>query len=453
MVVAGAAGGRDLAVPREDALRRDHARRHREQGDGVAARHRHPPAVHRRLRAGRLPRRHRRRAHRADPRPLARHGRRTCSASPSSWSRSAAWATCWARSRRACSSAWRRRVVAAYWTEASTAVIYRGDGGGAARPPAGTVRHPMKKPSSFSILVSICLLPLVVRPAIASEIWIFAIFGLGANLLLGYTGLLSFGQSTFFGSAAYVAGWLLKYYGINVFLALGVGDRRGRALGAGGGLPLRAALGPLLHHAHLRAEPALLLHRLPVDQRHRRRGRHAGHPAARCSSASISRIRWSTTLSSRSCSCSALCLMKRIVESPLGKILQAIRENEVRAEAVGYNVPRFKLLAFVIGGAFSGPRGRALRDALRHRAAGGDQLRVLGQRGVRHADRRLGLALRADHRLVRVHLAVGVGERAVGALAAAARRGVRDRGAVPPRRRGGGLDAGSWSWRSSKQRA
>ena len=73
------------------------------------------------------------------------------------------------------------------------------------------------------ILVSICVLPFIVRPAIATEIWIFAIFGLGLNLLLGYTGLLSFGQSTFFGSAAYVAGWLLKHYGINVFIALGIG--------------------------------------------------------------------------------------------------------------------------------------------------------------------------------------------------------------------------------------
>ena len=53
----------------------------------------------------------------------------------------------------------------------------------------------------------------------------------------------------------------------------------------------------------------------------------------------------------------ALWLMKRIVESPLGRILQAIRENEVRAEAVGYHAPRFKLLAFVIGGAFSGLAG------------------------------------------------------------------------------------------------
>ena len=87
--------------------------------------------------------------------------------------------------------------------------------------------------TTLTILLSIILLPFVVRHAIASEIWIFAIFGLGLNLLLGYTGLLSFGQSTFFGSAAYVAGWLLKHYAINVFLALGVGI----AVGAVSALP------------------------------------------------------------------------------------------------------------------------------------------------------------------------------------------------------------------------
>src|SRR5262249_59666277 len=53
----------------------------------------------------------------------------------------------------------------------------------------------------------------------------------------------------------------------------------------------------------------------------------------------------------------ALWVMKRIVESPLGKILQAIRENELRAEALGYDVPRMKLAAFVVGGAFSGLAG------------------------------------------------------------------------------------------------
>ena len=53
----------------------------------------------------------------------------------------------------------------------------------------------------------------------------------------------------------------------------------------------------------------------------------------------------------------SLWIMKRVVESPLGRILQAIRENEVRAEAVGYDAARFKLAAFVIGGAFSGLAG------------------------------------------------------------------------------------------------
>jgi len=53
----------------------------------------------------------------------------------------------------------------------------------------------------------------------------------------------------------------------------------------------------------------------------------------------------------------ALWVMRRIVESPLGKILQSIRDNELRAEALGYNVPRMKLAAFVVGGAFSGLAG------------------------------------------------------------------------------------------------
>ena len=78
----------------------------------------------------------------------------------------------------------------------------------------------MKHPAVL-VLAAVVLLPLAVRPAIATEIWIFAIFGLGLNLLLGYTGLLSFGQATFFGSSAYVAGYLLKHYGIGLFLALG----------------------------------------------------------------------------------------------------------------------------------------------------------------------------------------------------------------------------------------
>jgi len=206
------------------------------------------------------------------------------------------------------------------------------------------------------ILAAIALLPFVVRPALASEIWIFAIFGLGLNLLLGYTGLLSFGQGTFFGSAAYVAGWLLKYYGINVLFALGIGVAVGALSAAVVGylcvqrsglyfIMLTFALNQLFYFvAYQWTSVTGGEDGMPGVPRPAMFGIDFKDPLNYYAFVSVLFLVsfWS---------------MKRVVESPLGKILVAIRENEVRAEAVGYNVPRFKLLAFVIGGAFSGVAG------------------------------------------------------------------------------------------------
>ena len=213
----------------------------------------------------------------------------------------------------------------------------------------------MKKPLLL-VLISIFLLPFIVRPAIASEIWIFAIFGLGLNLLLGYTGLLSFGQSTFFGSAAYVAGWLLKHYAINVFFALGIGVGVGAlsALLVGylcvqrSGLyfiMLTFALNQLFYFvAYQWTSVTGGEDGMPGVPRPALLGLDFENPLMYYAFVSALFLL-------------SFFLMRRIVESPLGKILVAIRENEVRAEAVGYNVRRFKLLAFVIGGAFSGAAG------------------------------------------------------------------------------------------------
>ena len=208
----------------------------------------------------------------------------------------------------------------------------------------------------IALLVAVAVLPLIVRPAIATEIWIFAIFGLGANLLMGYTGLLSFGQATFFGSAAYVAGYLLKQIGADVFTALGAGIGVGAVSALAVGylcvqrsgiyfIMLTFALNQLFYFIAYQwtsvtggedgmpgvPRPALL----GIDFR---------DPIAYYAFVSVLFL-------------ATLWLMKRIVDAPLGKILVAIRENEVRAAAVGYNVPRFKLLAFVIAGAFSGLAG------------------------------------------------------------------------------------------------
>jgi len=213
----------------------------------------------------------------------------------------------------------------------------------------------MKK-STILILISIFLLPFIVRPAIASEIWIFAIFGLGLNLLLGYTGLLSFGQSTFFGSAAYVAGWLLKHYAINVFFALGIGVGVGAlsALVVGYLCVQRSGLYFIMLTFALNQLFYFIAYQwtsvtggevgMPGVPRPQFFGLDFKDPLNYYAFVSVIFL-------------VSLFLMKRIVESPLGKILVAIRENEVRAGAVGYNVPRLKLLAFVIGGAFSGAAG------------------------------------------------------------------------------------------------
>ena len=206
------------------------------------------------------------------------------------------------------------------------------------------------------ILVSICVLPFIVRPAIAAEIWIFAIFGLGLNLLLGYTGLLSFGQSTFFGSAAYVAGYLLKHYAIGVFPALGIGIAVGglSALLVGYLCVQRSGLYFIMLTFALNQLFYFIAYQwtsvtggedgMPGVPRPAFLGVDFRDPMAY--------YLFVSTLFALS-----LWLMQRIVQSPLGKILQGIRENEVRAEAVGYHAPRFKLLAFVIGGAFSGLAG------------------------------------------------------------------------------------------------
>jgi branched-chain amino acid transport system permease protein len=212
------------------------------------------------------------------------------------------------------------------------------------------------KRQTILLLAAVALLPFVVRPAIAAEIWIFAIFGLGLNLLLGYTGLLSFGQSTFFGSAAYVAGWLLKHYGINALLALGIGVGVGAASAALVGylcvqrsglyfIMLTFALNQLFYFtAYQWTSVTGGEDGMPGVPRPVLLGLDFKDPMVYYAFVSALFLL-------------SLWLMKRVVESPLGKILQAIRENEVRAQAVGYAVPRFKLLAFVIGGAFSGLAG------------------------------------------------------------------------------------------------
>jgi branched-chain amino acid transport system permease protein len=207
-----------------------------------------------------------------------------------------------------------------------------------------------------AILAAVVVLPLVVRHAIATEIWIFAIFGLGLNLLLGYTGLLSFGQATFFGSAAYVGGYLLKHHGLHVLLVLLVGIAVGAlsALLVGYLCVQRSGLYFIMLTFALNQMFYFTAYQWTTVT-----GGEDGMPGV--PRPPLFGLALDGTLTYYAFVAAlfllSLWVMQRVVESPLGTILQAIRENEVRAEAVGYDARRFKLLAFVIGGAFAGVAG------------------------------------------------------------------------------------------------
>lgn len=213
----------------------------------------------------------------------------------------------------------------------------------------------------IAILAAVVALPAFVRYvgttyAVATEIWIFAVFGLGLNLLLGYTGLLSFGQATFFGSAAYVGGYLLKYHGTNVFLVMAIGILVGAVSAAMVGylcvqrsglyfIMLTFALNQMFYFiAYQWTSVTGGEDGMPGVPRPHLFGVDFRDPLAYYAFVAVLFLL-------------ALWVMKRVVESPLGKILQSIRENELRAEAVGYDVRRMKLLAFVIGGGFAGLAG------------------------------------------------------------------------------------------------
>ncbi len=208
----------------------------------------------------------------------------------------------------------------------------------------------------LAVVGAVVILPLVVRHAIATEIWIFAIFGLGLNLLLGYTGLLSFGQATFFGAAAYVGGYLLKFHGTNVFVVLLIGALVGAVSAAMVGylcvqrsglyfIMLTFALNQMFYFiAYQWTSVTGGEDGMPGVPRPRIAGIDFRDPLAYYVFVAVLFLL-------------SLWVMKRVVESPLGKILVAIRENELRAQALGYDVRRMKLLAFVIGGAFSGFAG------------------------------------------------------------------------------------------------
>jgi branched-chain amino acid transport system permease protein len=221
---------------------------------------------------------------------------------------------------------------------------------------------------SISIVVFFAILPFVVPyEALATQVLVYGLFALGFNLLYGYTGLLSFGHAAYFGLGAYGAGIALARIGwTSIWVALGVGV--GAAAVGGLVVGFFALRRRGIYFAMLTLAFAQLLYFVAFHLASVTGGDDGlrGIPAL-----TLGLLGWSIPLGdptnfhffALAWVAVAIVALRRILDSPFGAVLAAIRENTDRAQACGYDVQRVKLASFVFSAAFTGLAGAL--DALR----------------------------------------------------------------------------------------
>jgi branched-chain amino acid transport system permease protein len=197
--------------------------------------------------------------------------------------------------------------------------------------------------------------------SVATLILIYALAALAANLLLGYTGLLSLGQSVYFGVGGYAAGILSTRLGFQMSTALVLSAVVCAAVAAFMGLFAIRRVGiyfVMITFAF--AETAHFLAYVFKDWTGGENGL-SGMPLASFGgfgqSFYIARPGAPFYYATAVLFVILFVLLQRVVDSPVGHVLVAIRENELRAEALGYNVRLYKLVAFMISGAVTGIAG------------------------------------------------------------------------------------------------
>ncbi len=207
-----------------------------------------------------------------------------------------------------------------------------------------------------SLVAVTCILPLFVYPVFVMKALCFALFACGFNLLLGRVGLLSFGHAAFFGWAAYVTGALLKNTGVTTEIAILCGAASAAILGLIFALiairrrgiylaMITLALSQVVYFYALRAKWTGGDDGLPEIPRGRLFGVISLDNTITLYIVVLA-IFWIGFL-----------IYYRTIRSPFGQVLRMIRDNEPRAISLGYEVNRYKTLAFVISAGLSGLAG------------------------------------------------------------------------------------------------
>ncbi|WP_449539382.1 branched-chain amino acid ABC transporter permease [Ferdinandcohnia sp. Marseille-Q9671] len=180
-----------------------------------------------------------------------------------------------------------------------------------------------------------------------TQIFIFAVFAMSYDILLGFTGIVSFGHAMFFGIGAYTTGILLKRFEPTLttfILSILIGIVLSAILSyIVGLLSLRLK-------SHFYAMLTLAFSGLLLVVAEKWRSLTAGNDGFTFRIPDILKDRLTLYFVTLALMIVVFLLLKRFTESPLGRVLQAIRENEPRTESLGYNVIHYKIIASVVAG-------------------------------------------------------------------------------------------------------
>jgi branched-chain amino acid transport system permease protein len=208
----------------------------------------------------------------------------------------------------------------------------------------------------LALLVVGLLLPLRVYPVLAVDLLVWGLFATAFDIMLGYTGLLSFGQAAFFGGGAYTAGLLAQRLGVPYPLnALAAALLAGLLALPLMGLAIRRRG---IYFAMITLAFGQMVFYVINEWRSLTGGENGVQGIPR---QALGGLNISSSLAYYYAAFPlvllALLLCWRIVRSPFGRVLLATRENDVRTQTLGYAVSRFRLLAAVLSCALSGLAG------------------------------------------------------------------------------------------------
>ena len=208
----------------------------------------------------------------------------------------------------------------------------------------------------LAMLALVVVLPYVLYPIFLMRVLTAALFACAFNLMIGYVGLLSFGHAAFYGMGAYLCAWTMKHWHIDAVLCIAIGGATGAILGLClGYLAIRRSG---IYFAMITLALAQMVYFFCVEapftggedgiQQVPRGHAFGGIPLS-----NDMNMYWLTA----AIFLGGFLLVHRIIHSPFGQVLKAIRENEGRATSLGYRTNDYKLIAFVLSTTLSGIAG------------------------------------------------------------------------------------------------